>query len=347
MNLSDLQRALESDGLRAVYLVHGPETFLRTEAVQLICKAALSQADDTDILELDGGEVEPCSLLDDLRTPGLFAPRRLLIVENSGSLLANAGDLLLAYVEKPASGSSLVLVTESVDARKKGMKKLLQKTVAVACPTPKQRELPSWCIGRARMHGKRMDPGAARMLVDLAGENMGRLDGHLEALTAYCRERQRITAKDVSDLIGGDHARTVWELVRAISARSPATALRALNRLLRDGTKPPWIIAALAHETRLLWHVKSLLDRGRSAAHIQEHLGKPDWLVRRILQTVRNASTERLRANHGLLLQADMQCKTGQGSDRWIVENLVLQLCGAAKTGWRNEVGRKAAHQEA
>jgi len=329
----ELERSLAAGPLQPVYLVYGPERFLRAEAVRLIREALLREAENTDIMELDAADIEPARLFDDLRTPPLFAPKRLLIVEPAAQLLVIAADLIVEYMKKPTATAALILVAESVDGRRKGMKALLQNAAAVECPAMKQRELPAWCVSRARFHGKRMEPAAARLLVDLAGANLGRLDGHLQSLAAFCRERQRITSADVSDLIGGDHAQTVWELARAISARSSATALRALDRLFREPrTRPLWIIAALARETRDLWQARCMLERGCDAAHIRKRLGKPEWLVRRILQSIRNSTAERLRADYGLLLQADMDCKTGGGSDDWIVERLVLQLCGSTET---------------
>ena len=343
MNLSELQRSMTSGGLQPVYLVYGPEDFLRGEALRLIRQVAASRDKNSDILELDGAEVEPGRLFDELRTPGLFAPTRLIILESASPLLYEASDLFLAYVKKPASNATLALVAESVDGRRKGIKEFTKKAVAIECAAMKAREVPAWCITRARLHGKQMDPTAARLLVDLAGANLGPLDGHIQGLAAYCRERRKITATDVSDLVGGDPARTVWDLVRAIAARSAATALRALDRLLREPkTTPSWIVACLARDTRDLWQVKLLSERGCREDEIQTRLGKPTWLVRRLIETARDVSIEQLRANHRLLLEADVDSKTGGASDSWILESLVVRLCGRMKqvAGNARERGR-------
>ena len=196
----------------------------------------------------------------------------------------------------------------------------------------KAREVPAWCITRARLHGKQMDPTAARLLVDLAGANLGQLDGQIQGLAAYCRDRSKVTATDVSNLVGADHARTVWDLVRAIAARSAATALRALDRLLREPkTTPSWIVACLARDTRDLWQVKALSEAGCREDEIQARLGKPSWLIRRLIETARDLSVDQLRTNHRLLLEADVDSKTGGASDSWILESLVVRLCGRAE----------------
>lgn len=359
MNIAGLERSLKSGSLKPVYLIYGPEDFLRREALLLIREAAAAGPHETDISEPEADGLEPAVLLDDLRTASLFAPRRLIIVDGAGALIAQSGDLFAAYAARAEATATLVLLAESLvvgkkntkaalaespdgrkknakapaaespDGRKKRVKALLAKAVSVECPALNPRAVPSWCIKRARRHGKPMPPATAKLLVDLAGSDLGQLDGHIQALASYCSEREKITDDDVTDLIGGDHARTVWELVRAVTNRSPAAALRALDRLLRQPkVTTVWILAALARETRDLWQVKHLADRDCPAADIQARLGKPPWLIQRIMKTVGGIPEPRLRANHRKLLEADLDSKTGAASDEWILQTLVMGLCG-------------------
>jgi len=274
--------------------------------------------------------VAAADLLDDLRTPSLFAPKRLVIVDRAQALIAESAETLIAYADNPGARAILVLVADALDARKKGVKKLLGKSVAVACAAVKPWEVPRWCSARARFHGKRLDPPAAKLLVDLVGPGLGQLDGQIQALAAYCRERERIGDRDVADLVGGDHARTVWELAKAISAHSTAAALRALERLLREPkVTPSWIVGSLAREARDLWRVRRMLDERRPPAEIERGLGKPGWLVKRLIGGAHQTDARRLQKNYRLLLQADVDSKTAAAPDAWLLQTLVLRLCAA------------------
>ena len=326
VTVADLERLLKESGLDPVYVVHGPETFLRSEALRLIKEAV---TEDTDISEPEPGRLDPTALLDDLRTTSLFAPKRLVIVDGAEALIAKSADLLCGYAKHPGKTTTLVLAAESTDARKKGVKPFLKSVVNVPCPAMKPREIPGWCMQRARHHDKPMDSEAARLLVDLAGTSLGQLDGQIRALAAYCHEGKKITSRHVAALVGGDHARTVWELVRAMSEHAPAKALRALDRLLREPkVTTPWIIGALAREVRDMWQLKQLVAEGHTAAQVQGRLGKPPWLIKRMMQNVQRIELGRLRKHHQLLLQADIGSKTGVARDTWILQSLVLQLCG-------------------
>ena len=63
--------------MEPVYLVHGAEWFFRAEALHIIREAAVKL--DNDITELDGREIEPPALMDQLRTPTLFAAKQIII----------------------------------------------------------------------------------------------------------------------------------------------------------------------------------------------------------------------------------------------------------------------------
>ena len=101
MEFHELPKHLASGELAPVYLVAGPEDFLRTEAVRLIREKAARGKEPCDTAELDAAEGDPRKLLDDLRTPSLFAPRRLVLIENA-ALLFDAGARAAAAICRTA-----------------------------------------------------------------------------------------------------------------------------------------------------------------------------------------------------------------------------------------------------
>ena len=107
------------------------------------------------------------------------------------------------------------------------------------------------------------------------------------------------------------------------------TALRALSRLLRDVESPGWLLSPIGREIRRLITLKELSDTRLPAGEIAQRAGMPPWLVQKLLGGVQRVSAEELKANLRLVLQADVECKTGGGRDSWILERLVLKLCCA------------------
>ena len=51
------------------------------------------------------------------------------------------------------------------------------------------------------------------------------------------------------------------------------------------------------------------------------------WLIGKLLHEKRALTIADLKDKLHLVLQADLDCKTGGGRDTWILERLVLKLC--------------------
>jgi DNA polymerase-3 subunit delta len=343
MHFSELPKHLASGELEPVYLVSGPEDFLRGEAVKLIREKAARGNEPCDTTELDAAEADPRKLLDDLRTPSLFAPRRLVLIENAGLLFDQAVEPLLRYLERPSPRTTLVLVAGETrkSARKpsrqpkkeppkpaaQGKARLLRKITAVQCPIVPQKALAGWCVQRAHALGKPMDSSAAALLADRIGTNLGQMDGQIQNLIACCKERPRITEKDVSDLCGGDRLWRAWELAEMILDRNAPQALRALDRFIRDGDSPQGLLVPIGRAIRRLIVIKQLARQGLHEAEIARRAGEPSWLVGKLLREKKSLTVAELKSKLHQVLEADLDCKTGGGRDSWIVERLVLKLC--------------------
>ena len=348
MYFPELAKHLTSEELDPVYLVFGPEDFLRSEAVKLIREKAARGKEPCDTTELDAAEGDPRKLLDDLRTPSLFAPRRLVLIENAGLLFEKAAVPLLQYVEQPSPRTTLVLIAGEMrkSARKESKKpkkeapesaarakeRALSKITMVECPILPQKALAGWCVQRARALGKPMQPDAAALLADMLGTNLGQMDGQIRNLIAYCKERPRITEKDVSDLCGGDRVWRTWEMTEAILDGKTSAALHALDRLIRDVDSPIGLLSPIGRDIRRLIVIKQLARQGQNEAEISRRTGVQSWLVGKLLREKKGLSIADLKLKLHQVLEADLACKTGGVRDTWILERLVLRLSATTKS---------------
>jgi len=340
MDIQSLERSLKSSGPRPVYVIRGEDPFLRQEALALIKRAA-SRDGDCDVREVDAEGLDVRELLDALHTPGLFAERRLVILDHADKIFPAGAETLLGYLRRPAANATLVLMAESLDARRKGVKAVLQKAACVECRQIRAGRVAAWCMARAQRHGKRLRPEAARLLVESAGNNLGRLDGHLAALAAYCGDRPTIEPEDVAALVGGDRTWAVWEIAQATIDRAPLRALRAVHRLkLEPRSSPTWVVASLGRRLRDLWRTRELLDAGHPPEEVQHILDKEAWEFRTILRDARRFQEGALREACRRVLEADLECKTMGRTDWVVVERLILELCEVAGPEGSETAGR-------
>src|SRR5437870_11377549 len=85
------------------------------------------------------------------------------------------------------------------------------------------------------MQGIKIDPDAARELVDSLGGDMMMISNELEQLILYVGEKKRVTLGDVETLVLAAKQRSLYELTDAISARDRTRALEMLDAILSSG----------------------------------------------------------------------------------------------------------------
>jgi DNA polymerase III subunit delta len=140
-------------------------------------------------------------------------------------------------------------------ARAKAPAKLLKAVEAAKgeiheFEAPKAREAPRALVGEAQRLGFRLEPAAARMLVDRMGANPQRLRNELERLALWAGEGGEVSAADLDAMVADTSETVVWALADALEAHDPATALETAERLLGQGENVTGMIYALASRLR-------------------------------------------------------------------------------------------------
>ncbi len=197
-------------------------------------------------------------------------------------------------------------------------------------PNPRSRDgeaqLAAWIRARAKTKGARIDEAAVNALVELIGSDLRLMDSELEKLAAYCAEGL-ITLADVQQLVPLAREAVVWDLIDAIAHKRLRAALDTLRRLLHEGEPPLRIFGLMVSEYRLLIQARTLADQGYSEERIAARLGVYPWRLRQRMEAARRGSAESLKATYRLLLQTDVEIKTGVQEPEAALEFLVASLC--------------------
>ncbi len=114
-------------------------------------------------------------------------------------------------------------------ARAKAPAKLLRAVKAAKgevheFEAPKAREMPRALVADAKRLGFRLEPAAARVLVDRMGANPVRLGHELERLALWAGEGGEVTAADLDAMIADTSEAAVWSLSDALLERDAAPA---------------------------------------------------------------------------------------------------------------------------
>ena len=323
-----LRASLEQGEYDPVYALNGEDAFFRMDALRALREKVLGDADPNLCLSEYDTAPDPAEVFERLRTPGLFSASRMVIVDPADQFVSRSAEALARYAASPSSGACLVLAVERWRP-KAALKKLPAGAIrVVSCAPLRGSAVTGWVTMRARTYGKRLDSGAARLMIEIAGDTLATLDRHLQNLAAFAGGRGNISCEDVAELVGGDPQRAAWELTSAVVGGRAPRALTVLRQLLLHGAEPIWLIAALAGEFTRLWRVKRMMREGRSDSEIVEAVGVSAGRLRHVKEEADGMSPRRLLSAHRALLDFDLAAKQSAMPRELLLECLTLSLCG-------------------
>lgn len=330
MTIVEFEKGLAKGRVPQVVLLVGEEGRLVDRGLNCLREAVVPEAQRAFNEErLRGGELDPARLVDSLRTLPLLGGRRLVVVREAERLAPEALDALAAYAAAPLDSAVLALAAEKIDRRLKVWKAFEAAGVLVDCGRPEGRSLSKRLEEVAEAAEVAFEPGAAEALIELAGNDLGVLEGEVAKLAAFVGPGRRIGPEAVHEVVaarGGEPSVFAW--VDAIAERRASAALVDLERLLAAGAEPLRLLALLARQVRLVWGTKALAARGASAQEVAEQLvPRARFLAPKLLAQARGFSEAELAAIHDGLVEADLALKSSPASERLVLERLVLAIC--------------------
>lgn len=193
---------------------------------------------------------------------------------------------------------------------------------------PKARDMPRLLIADAERLGFRLDPAAARMLVDRMGTNPQRLHHELERLTLWAGEGGTVDAADLGAMIADTSEVVVWALSDALLDRDAAAALRIAERLISQGENVTGLIYGLASRLRKACAAAAMLEEGVSPKQVESSLGMHPYAAKQLVRRLQGIDAGDLQ--EALIALADLEVWCRGGADYGDELALTLALRAAA-----------------
>jgi DNA polymerase-3 subunit delta len=192
--------------------------------------------------------------------------------------------------------------------------------------TSKAGDRKAWLHEHLRDAPVHLDRGASDLLADHVGEDLGRVEGLLSALSAAYGEGSSVSADDLEPYLGEAGNLPRYALTDAIDRGEARTALRVLNRLSEAGGLAPMQLLATLHghyANMLALDGEDVMGE-RDAAAV---LGTAPFVAKKALEQSRRLGSERIAAAIKLIAAADLDCRGMSGLDSGVViEILVARL---------------------
>jgi len=317
----------------------GDEPFLKSAVVAALRQAALGEGDaEFSLTRFEGRTAEPRAVFDELSTIALFGGGgRLVIVDDADDFVSQNRAALEDYAAHPSGTGSLALVVDSWPSNTRLAKAVAASGLAIECKLPPPARLLKWLETWARSrHRARLDRGAAELLVEIVGPEMGLLDQELAKLAAAAHDAP-IGAELVQQLVGGWRAKTAWDMLDAALEGRARQALLELDRLLLAGESPIAVLGQIgaslrryATATRLIQQAEAS-GRRTNLRQALEAAGVKSvpFIMNKAEAQLRQLGRERGAQLLSWLLEADLALKGASSSPpkaRIVLERLLVLL---------------------
>ncbi|MFZ1937721.1 MAG: DNA polymerase III subunit delta [Terracidiphilus sp.] len=357
--VAEIEAASANSGkLRLGYVLAGDEIFLLDRCRAAVIKAFVpDDLRDFCLSDLDLTSTSIFEVLDRAQTPSLMAPFQVIFIRNVRQLYTRGAKkeefaALNRYFESPNPQALLLFVADFLripsDARRmelddKNRFERLNETLGEHCGMVElarvdEEDAIRWALSKAQEANIRLEPDAARELVDALGADMMLVSSELNKLLLYATDRGKITLGDVETMVLAAKQRSLYELTDAISSRDRVRALALLQGLLNssdageDSAIGHLYMLARTFRQMLVILEKNVRDSRAIWQALWQGFRMPPFAADDLIRQARRYKSRReLTRALRLVARADLELRSSPPDKRLVLERLVYELASEPK----------------
>ena len=191
----------------------------------------------------------------------------------------------------------------------------------------------NWVIQRGEKKGLPLSADAARLLIDILGNDLTDLDHELEKLSLY------LAGKSISEELIKEHIRghkhfSVFRMTEALSRKELLPALEILDQQLQAAPREHVrLFALIIMQFRRLLIIHCMLAQFHKESEIISKISLPPFLGKQVLAQARNFSIVEIQNIYSELAQLDLRVKFQSSLAPLLLQDLFQRICsGQLKT---------------
>ena len=331
LNYTAAVRELKQLGPERVYLLWGPEDYLREQYLVQLKKICLPEGDDSfSYRRMDGPELDLTALRQAMDALPFMTERSFIELRDMDINKIKDTETFSAMLQDVPEYCVLAFVLDAdyeLDGRLKSVKALRQTAKELKFTNQSQGMLTDWLVRRFAAAGKRIELDAAQRLIFISGELMSGLIPEIEKVAAYAKG-ERVTVADVEAVANHIPEAVIFDMTEFIAQKKYNSALSVLAELLADkNNEPIAMLAMLAMQMRRLYAARLAIEQGLGSKFVMEACAiKSDYIAKKLINAARGYTLPQLIRAVELCAQADYQMKSSSQDARELLKEVVLHI---------------------
>ena len=315
------------------YVIFGEDPFLVSKKCEKLIDTILDSEDRSMALyEPRANEAQVSDVLDELRTLPFLASKRVVLIKDAEPFVRANADTLMSYLDDMSPSGVLILTVTSWDKRIRLHKKFQKTGGLVEVGKLYSNQLPGYITSYAQQtHAIRLDGQTSRFLVELVGDDPGRLCREMDKLAVYVAPRKTVSPQDIESLIGHNRMFDAFGVIDSVSSGQIGPAIsRIRNMFATDKSAEYSVVGAFGYHFRRLFRVKALISKGVSPQQAAAKTGVR-FKQNEFLQQAGRLSLAQLAGILAELGRIDFGMKTGQTTAPIAIERLIIKVFSMQK----------------
>lgn len=265
--------------------------------------------------------------LEDLDTYSFLNDKKIIIIKNPFyNYNEKKFNHLLKYIDNPNPDNLLILVCEKLDSRLTATKKLKSsKNIEIL-----KLEVNPYQYVKNILKDFKIGEDTINLLVEKCKGDITRLDSECNKLMLYKDNSKEITNTDVSNMVIeklGESNEILFSFVNSLLSKDTTNSFKYYKDLSRYNIDSNSIIGLVTSQTRLIYQVKTLADKGLSNELIKDTLGvKSVFQIKKIKNYIYQYSYKELANLISSLALVDLNIKSGKLDANMAIDMLLINM---------------------
>ena len=324
-------RTLKERGPERLYLLWGPEDYLREQYLLQLKKICLPEGeDDFSYKRIDGPALEANAFQQAVDAMPFMTEHTLIELRDVDiNKLADA-DACLKTISDIPDYCTIVFVQNAEyepDGRLRFVKALRSEGKELKFTRQSQGMLTDWIVRRFAAAGKSIELSAAQRLIFISGDLMSRLIPEIEKIAAYAGT-DKVTQEDVEAVANHIPEAVVFEMTELMAQKKVNSALSVLSELLADkNNEPIMMLAVLGKQMRQLYAARLALEKNLGTKYVMEVCSmKYDYIAAKLLTAAKGFTPAQLRRAVELCAETDYRMKSSGADPKELLKEAVLRI---------------------
>lgn len=291
-------------------------------------KSLTKNNSDIEVVNYDLLETPIDRLIEDLDTYNFLTNKKIVVGHNAyflssdktKSTIEHNLEQLEKYLECPSNENILILISDSIDKRKKITALLTKKAELV------EGKINIHNMIKNQLENYSITPDAEKRLLEYCKDDYERITNEVNKLMLYKMDSKIIDINDVCLIVKKSLDDNIFNLADSILSKNKKEAFELYNNFLLHGEQVVNIIRILANKIRLIYQVKVLLNDGNSDQAISRLLKVHEYPVKLAREAGYRYSEKILLDNLEKLANLDLEIKSGRTTGQVEFELLLASI---------------------